>query len=642
MKLPVGLAVVNQHYDIQFINSLARRYFSIHGPAVGDDLIHLASGIPSAKLRAAIDAVLREGSAVTLNEFEVEQVASTHPLYLQVVVYPQRSGAEEGPIETALILAHEITALVETQRALGDQTQGLSAELQQVRERLQLDSGARDELIQRLVETNRQLLEANQELTTANEEMRTANEDLLLNTEEAQAATEEVETLNEEMQATNEELETLNEELQSTVEELNTTNDDLHARSVEMQELAQSSEQGRGRLQAILLSMGDAVVLVDTHGAPMIPMSRTSGCSPASTVISFRVTATGSRCPPKVGRRHARRAASPSICRLRSPLRAASSGGSRPTAVRCGSTTAATRAGSSSSATSVSAACNCCRWSSWRVSATSSSAHPPLRVYLQMLLRQVSTLPDSERAREFVQRALGQVEQLTRMVDDLLDVSRTQSGKYTLDLQPLRLDELVTSVVDVGRLLAGGQAIELVVVDAPLVVAGNPGRLEQVLLNLLWENAIRYGGARRTDRRAVAAGGRRGGAAGAPTTARASPPPTSRASSRAFIRAAATRLRAPERDRVATPRVGHGPLPRARDRRRAPRQPGRGLDAGSGTAFTVRLPLANPTPPAEGRGRGSRGRSILCLSAEPGGHHVPVDAMAVAASAGAYDLNRVG
>ncbi len=139
-----------------------------------------------------------------------------------------------------------------------------------MRERLQLDSGARDELIQRLVETNRQLLEANQELTTANEEMRTANEDLLLNTEEAQAATEEVETLNEEMQATNEELETLNEELQSTVEELNTTNDDLHARSVELQELAQSSEQGRGRLQAILLSMGDAVVVVDAHGAPMM------------------------------------------------------------------------------------------------------------------------------------------------------------------------------------------------------------------------------------------------------------------------------------------------------------------------------------------------------------------------------------
>ncbi len=52
MKLPVGLAVVNEHYDIQFINSLARRYFSIHGPAVGGDLIHLASGIPSAKLRA--------------------------------------------------------------------------------------------------------------------------------------------------------------------------------------------------------------------------------------------------------------------------------------------------------------------------------------------------------------------------------------------------------------------------------------------------------------------------------------------------------------------------------------------------------------------------------------------------------------
>src|SRR3712207_4649472 len=85
----------------------------------------------------------------------------------------------------------------------------------------------------------------------------------------SQAAAEEVETLNEELQASNEELETLNEELQATVEELNTTNDDLHARSAEMQRMAEASEAERARLEAILLSMADAVLVVDRAGRPV-------------------------------------------------------------------------------------------------------------------------------------------------------------------------------------------------------------------------------------------------------------------------------------------------------------------------------------------------------------------------------------
>jgi two-component system CheB/CheR fusion protein len=82
-----------------------------------------------------------------------------------------------------------------------------------------------------------------------------------------QAAMEEIETLNEEMQATNEELETLNEELQATIEELHTTNDDLEARNLEMQALATARAAERARLAAVLLTMDDAVFVVDHTGA---------------------------------------------------------------------------------------------------------------------------------------------------------------------------------------------------------------------------------------------------------------------------------------------------------------------------------------------------------------------------------------
>src|SRR5581483_8540399 len=143
--------------------------------------------------------------------------------------------------------------------------------------RQQAESERLAALVARLTETNRQLLEANQELTTVNAELRSSNEELLVANEEAQAATEEVETLNEELQATNEELETLNEELQATVEELNTTNDDLEARNLEAQALAtereeqrQISEAERARLAAVLLSMSDAVMVVDPSGTVVL------------------------------------------------------------------------------------------------------------------------------------------------------------------------------------------------------------------------------------------------------------------------------------------------------------------------------------------------------------------------------------
>jgi PAS domain-containing protein len=76
--------------------------------------------------------------------------------------------------------------------------------------------------------------------------------------------------LNEEMQASDEELETLNEELQATVEELHTTNEEVQARSLELRDLAQTYQAEQARLSAVLLSMGDAVLVVNQDGLPLL------------------------------------------------------------------------------------------------------------------------------------------------------------------------------------------------------------------------------------------------------------------------------------------------------------------------------------------------------------------------------------
>src|SRR5581483_6781218 len=92
------------------------------------------------------------------------------------------------------------------------------------------------------------------------------------------------------------------------------------------------------------------------------------------------------------------------------------------------------------------------------------------------------------RPREIISR---QVRLLSRLVDDLLDVARLQSGKITLQREPLDLRELAERCV--GQLAAGErlQGRRLSVTGERALVAGDPTRLEQVVTNLL-DNAVKY------------------------------------------------------------------------------------------------------------------------------------------------------
>jgi two-component system CheB/CheR fusion protein len=266
LRLPEGVIVVDRRYDIQSINSAARRMLAIHSSAIGEDFIHLAQSVPSTALRAAVDAAFRGQTMVTVFQVATAEVGSTEARYLQITCAPEKFDAETGPVESVVIIVADVSTVMRERR-----------ELEQTQARQQAESERLASLVTRLTETNRQLLEANEELTTTNAELRSSNEELLVANEEAQAATEEVETLNEELQATNEELETLNEELQATVEELNTTNDDLQARSVELLEMAaveervrRAAEAERARVEAILLSISDAVLVVDREGRTVL------------------------------------------------------------------------------------------------------------------------------------------------------------------------------------------------------------------------------------------------------------------------------------------------------------------------------------------------------------------------------------
>jgi two-component system CheB/CheR fusion protein len=511
--LPVGVVVVDRHYDIQAINLAARRVFSIHSTAVGEDLVHLAQTVPSTPLRNALDAAFREGVTTTLAEMTIEQVDPTQPHTFQLTIVPNREEGAPGPVETALVLVQEITPLVEARQTLQQQVQETGQELERLREdtaaelartraeaaqqleqvqrEATTEQARREELIRGLVETNRRLQDATQELTSTNEELRTTNEGLVVGMEEAQAAVEEVETLNEELQASNEEMETLNEELQATVEELHTTNEDLQARSLELQQLVHTSQEERARLAGVLQSMQDAVLVVNERAEPLLTNQaymQVFGSHEAQVVAH---DAEGHVLPPEATPQQ--RAARGEIFTLEFTLptddetrRFFEATGS-PLRDEEGQLVGGVIVLRDITERSVH------RLQDEFIALAGHELRSPLTTikgHLQVTLKRLQEQPAANLVRQDTERMLTQVRRMERLITDLLDVGRLQRGTFQIHLKPLQVEPLVAEVVATAQGLTQ-QRITLEVTEGPFAVQGDAVRLEQVLQNLL-SNAITY------------------------------------------------------------------------------------------------------------------------------------------------------
>jgi signal transduction histidine kinase/CheY-like chemotaxis protein len=88
-----------------------------------------------------------------------------------------------------------------------------------------------------------------------------------------------------------------------------------------------------------------------------------------------------------------------------------------------------------------------------------------------------------------------QVHQITRLINDLMDVSRITRGKIELQRQPVDLGTLLQGAIEPIQpyIESYGQLVRVTFPTGPVYVDGDPVRLTQVLGNLL-NNAVKYSG----------------------------------------------------------------------------------------------------------------------------------------------------
>jgi signal transduction histidine kinase len=114
----------------------------------------------------------------------------------------------------------------------------------------------------------------------------------------------------------------------------------------------------------------------------------------------------------------------------------------------------------------------------------------PIRTAVQVLKAKGPPDPELMWGRDVIDR---QVQQMARLLDDLLDISRVTRGKLELRKEPMTLAAVVASAIETSRpqVEAGGHELTVTLPDEPVHLDADPVRLAQVFLNLL-NNAAKY------------------------------------------------------------------------------------------------------------------------------------------------------
>jgi signal transduction histidine kinase/ActR/RegA family two-component response regulator len=114
----------------------------------------------------------------------------------------------------------------------------------------------------------------------------------------------------------------------------------------------------------------------------------------------------------------------------------------------------------------------------------------PIRTGLDILRLRSGDAQATQRATDIMER---QLRQMVRLVDDLLDVSRINTGKFTIKSGRVELKAVVNDALEVVRpyIELHGHELAIDLPDRPVFLNGDATRLAQILSNLL-NNAAKY------------------------------------------------------------------------------------------------------------------------------------------------------
>ncbi|MEB3123950.1 MAG: CheR family methyltransferase [Snowella sp.] len=199
--------IIDKDGDLVRTNRLARSLFNLSLTDVGANFYNLGISRYPIELRPLIEQVYQEKKALNIKETPY-QVNDANTKYFDIQINPLTQMDEN---------------LIGVNITLEDITESWA-------------------LRNQVEQMNQQLKETNEELKISNIQLQSTNEEL--------------ETTNEEIQSYNEELETINEELQSTNSELQNVNEEVRLKT-------ESYNQVTDFLEAILLSLRGAIIVID-------------------------------------------------------------------------------------------------------------------------------------------------------------------------------------------------------------------------------------------------------------------------------------------------------------------------------------------------------------------------------------------
>jgi PAS domain S-box-containing protein len=97
----------------------------------------------------------------------------------------------------------------------------------------------------------------------------------------------------------------------------------------------------------------------------------------------------------------------------------------------------------------------------------------------------------NEKASNLLRIAVTNSDRLVRLINDILDLERIQSGKEPITFRPMQLSEVIRQAIDGMQPVADAAGVQLLHDTTKAEISGDPDRLLQVLTNLL-SNAIKF------------------------------------------------------------------------------------------------------------------------------------------------------